>query len=82
MGYVKKMVELFEMSSCKPVTIPIPPHFMLRAVNESLSLEEKVYMSKIPYSNAVGSLMYATIGTRLDIAYGVSLVSRFMSKPC
>lgn len=38
-------------------------------------------MRKIPYSNAVGSLMYAMIGTRPDIAYGVSLVSRFMTKP-
>ena len=38
-------------------------------------------MKKVPYSNTVGSLMYAMIGTRPDIAYGVSLVSRFMSNP-
>ena len=38
-------------------------------------------MEKVSYSNVVGSLMYATIWTRLDIAYGVSLVSRFISKP-
>ena len=34
-----------------------------------------------PYSNVVGSLMYVMIGTRPNIAYGVSLVSRFMSSP-
>ena len=38
-------------------------------------------MKKVPYSNAVGSLMYEMIGTRPDIAHGLSLVSRFMSKP-
>lgn len=38
-------------------------------------------MKKVPYSNVGGSLMYAMIETRLDTAYGVSLVSRFMSKP-
>ena len=38
-------------------------------------------MKGVPYTNAVRSLMYAMIGTRPDIAYGVSLVSRFMSKP-
>ena len=38
-------------------------------------------MKKVPYSNAVGSLMYAMIASRPDIAYGVGLVSRFMSCP-
>lgn len=70
------------MSDCKPVTTPIsPPHFKLNAVMGDLPKDESKYMKKVPYSNAVGSLMYAMIGTRPDIAYGVSLVSRFMSKP-
>ncbi|XP_073121017.1 secreted RxLR effector protein 161-like [Henckelia pumila] len=38
-------------------------------------------MKKVPYSNAVGSIMYLIISTRSDITYGLSLVSRFMSKP-
>jgi len=38
-------------------------------------------MKKVHYSNIVGSLMYAMIGIKLDMAYGFSLVSRFMSKP-
>jgi hypothetical protein len=33
------------------------------------------------YQRAVGSLMYAMLGTRPDIAYAVSVVSRFASKP-
>ena len=36
-------------------------------------------MSGISYSNAVGSLMYAMICTRLDISHAVSIVSRYMS---
>ena len=38
-------------------------------------------MKDIPYQSAMGSLMYAMVCTRADIAHGVSLVSRFMSKP-
>ena len=38
-------------------------------------------MSSIPYQNVVGSMMYAMVCTRPDIAYGVSLVSRYMSNP-
>ena len=38
-------------------------------------------MSSIPYSSAVGSLMYAMVCTRPDLSHAVSVVSRFMSKP-
>ena len=36
---------------------------------------------KRDYQSAVGSLMYAMMGTRPDIAYAVSVVSRFASNP-
>ena len=38
-------------------------------------------MNKVPYASAVGSLMYAMVGSRPDLAFDVGLVSRFMSKP-
>ena len=38
-------------------------------------------MSKVPYTSAIGSLMYAMVCTRPDIAYAVGVVSRFMSRP-
>ncbi|RVW76573.1 Retrovirus-related Pol polyprotein from transposon TNT 1-94 [Vitis vinifera] len=36
-------------------------------------------MSKVPYASAIGSLMYAMVCTRPDIAHVVGVVSRFMS---
>ena len=38
-------------------------------------------MSKTPYSLAVGSLMYAMVCTRPDIAHAVGVVSRYMNNP-
>ena len=38
-------------------------------------------MKKKPYSSVVGSLMYAMICTRPDIAYAVGVVSRFLANP-
>ncbi|KAK9050872.1 hypothetical protein SSX86_030160 [Deinandra increscens subsp. villosa] len=38
-------------------------------------------MAKVPYASAVGSLMYAMVCTRPDIAHAVGVVSRFMSNP-
>lgn len=38
-------------------------------------------MAKVPYSSAVGSLMYVMVCTRPDLAYSVSVVSRYMVNP-
>ena len=38
-------------------------------------------ISRVPYASAVGSLMYAMVCTRPDIAHAVGVLIRFMSKP-
>ena len=38
-------------------------------------------MTAIPYSSTFGSLMYAMVCTRLDIAHVVGVVSRFFANP-
>ena len=38
-------------------------------------------MSRVPYASAIGSLMYAMVCTRPDIAHAMGVLSRFMSKP-
>jgi hypothetical protein len=38
-------------------------------------------MFKVPYSSAVGSLMYVMVCTRPDIAHAVGVVSRYMNNP-
>ena len=37
-------------------------------------------MSHVPYASSVGSLMYAMVCTRLDIAHVVGVLSWYMSK--
>ena len=38
-------------------------------------------MEGVPYKAGVGSLMYSMMGTRADLAFPVSMVSQFMSRP-
>ncbi|RVW64762.1 Retrovirus-related Pol polyprotein from transposon TNT 1-94 [Vitis vinifera] len=38
-------------------------------------------MSNVPYSNAVGSLMYATMCTRPNIYYAVGMVNCYQANP-
>ena len=39
-------------------------------------------ITKVPYASAIGSLMYAMLCTMPDIAYAISVTSRFQSNPC
>lgn len=66
------------MSDAKSSQTPIGAHFKLSSVKDD---EERIDTEVIPYSSAVGSMMYAMVGSRPDLAYGIGLVSRFMSKP-
>ena len=38
-------------------------------------------MSRVPYSTVMGSLMYAMVCLRPDLAYAVNAVSMYMAKP-
>ncbi|XP_031387187.1 secreted RxLR effector protein 161-like [Punica granatum] len=38
-------------------------------------------MAQVPYASAIGSLMYAILCTRPDIAYAISVTSRYQSNP-
>ena len=69
------------MESAKPVSTPLGSHFRLSKEQAAVTEEELSYMARVPYASAVGSLMYAMVCTRPDIAYAVGVVSRFMANP-
>ena len=71
------------MDNAKVVSCPLAlaAHFKLSTKQCPSTDEEKKEMQHVPYASAVGSLMYAMVCTRLDIAHAVSTVSRFMSNP-
>ena len=79
--YIEKVLERFNMSQAKVVSAPLANHFKLSSRHNPSTDKEKEDMSKVPYASAVGSLMYAMVYTRLDIAYVVSIVIRFLSNP-
>ena len=79
--YISKVLERFGMMDSKPVMTPLGAQFRLSDDMSPTSDAEKLQMVEISYSRAVGSLMYAMVCTRADIAYAVSVVSKFMSNP-
>ena len=79
--YVERILERFNMKEAKPVTTPLGGHCKLSKSSCPSTEEENKKMVVIPYSSAVGSLMYAMVCTRPDIAHAVGVVSRFLSNP-
>ena len=79
--YVNKVLSRFNMNEAKPVSTPLGSHFKLSKEQSPKTEEERDHMSKVPYASIIGSLMYAMVCTRPDIAHAVRVVSRFMSRP-
>ena len=69
------------MQNAKRVSTPLASHFKLSKEMCPKTQKAMDYMSKFPYASAVGSLMYAMVCTRLDIAYAVGVVRRYMNNP-
>ena len=80
-GYINKVLRHFNMHEAKPVSTPLDAHFRLSAALCPQSDKDVEYMSKVPYSSAVGSLMYAMVSSRLNLSHVLSVVSRYMANP-
>jgi len=64
-SYVRKLLETFDMSNAKPISTPVAVGVQL----PKLDVQPEV---KFPYREAVGSLLFAAMVTRPDIANAVS----------
>ncbi|KAJ9566889.1 hypothetical protein OSB04_002855 [Centaurea solstitialis] len=71
----------FNIDKAKVVSSSLTTNFKLTDKDYPSSKEEIEEMDRISYASAVGSLMYAMVCTRPDIAYVLGVVSRFLSNP-
>ena len=77
-GYINQILRRFYLKNEGYRTLPMRPDLQLtRAPAEYLASHE----TRLRYQSAVGSLMYAMLGTRPDTAFAVSVVSRYASNP-
>lgn len=68
-AFIEKMLKKFNMSDCKTTTTPLVTGQQLERGIEQ--------MQSLPYRELIGSLMYAAVCTRPDIAFAVSYLSQF-----
>jgi hypothetical protein len=73
--YTKKILEKFNMENSKPVKTPL--NTSCKFTENSPPIDE----SKIPYREAIGSLLFLAQISRPDIAFAVHKVSQYCNKP-
>lgn len=79
--YVENILKRFNMLESKPIGTPLDANYKLTKEMSPVSEKEAEEMRSVPYQSAIGSLMYAMLGTRPDIAYAVGAVSQYCSNP-
>jgi hypothetical protein len=77
-AYLRRVLEDFGMLQANPVATPMETSVHLVPAEDGYQAESSLVKT---YQSAVGSLMYAMLGTRPDLAFAVSVVSRFASNP-
>jgi len=79
--YILDILSRFGFESCSPVSTPLNPGVKLTQEQAPRTPSEVEEMHSVPYSHAVGSLMYLAVSTHPDIAYVVGVLSRFSANP-
>jgi len=74
--FTEKLLKRFGMSDSKPVKTPVNPAVKLAPCKN----DEDMYNQKL-FEAAVSSLLYLSTKTHPDIAFAVSSIARFSTRP-
>ena len=80
-AYVDRILERFNMQQCKSGIAHVCKGDKLSLSQCPHSDFEKAQMKNVPYASALGSIMYAQVCTRPDIAFATGLLGRYQSNP-
>lgn len=74
--YIETILERFNVSDLRPTKSPLPSNTLL-----SPRTPDDPPCDRNRYLQALGSLMYAMLGTRGDLSFSIGLLSRFANDP-
>ena len=79
--YINKVLERFNMKNCSLSVAPILKGDRFDLNHCPKNDFEREHMKNIPYTLAVGSLMYSQVCTRPDIAFAIGVLGKYQSNP-
>ena len=71
----------FGMSNCTPGDMHVAKGDKFSLHQCSKNELKKKDMKRFPYASTIGSLMYAQVCTRPDIAYIIGMLGKYLSNP-
>ena len=74
--YIENTLKRFKLQDANNTETPLPAGVHLEKSEEPVALDTKTY-----YQQIIGMLIYATIGTRPNIAFAATRLSRFNNNP-
>ena len=80
-AYAERLLKWFNMDSCSLATTPLPCGLSLSAEECPSNPAEVDEMKKIPYQEALGSLMWLQVAIRPDLLFPVNLLAQFAHNP-
>ena len=75
-AYIENTIKRFELQDANSTKTPLPAGIHLEKSEKPVALDTKTY-----YQQIIGMLIYAAIGTRPNIAFVATRLSRFNNNP-
>ena len=81
--YIEKIGTKFDIRADGRTDTPLQTNWYINHEEElqNQSSDDEEYVKGFPYREMIGTLLFLAICTRLDIAYAVGYLSRYLSKP-
>ncbi len=80
-SYIDTVLSHFKMDSTNPVGCPMAPSAIFTKDQSPTEAQELDHMHKVPYREAIGSLMYLAVTTHPDITFSITTLSQFLNNP-
>jgi transposase InsO family protein len=79
--YIDDIIRRYGCHNERPLSLPMGTNMRLSSDQSPKTPEDIAAMRNIPYRQAIGSLMYASLATRPDITFAVTRLSKFLQNP-
>ena len=75
------MVEKFSLTNAKCVSAPMEPNVQFSVDQCPSTTNQLAWMKGIPYSEAIGSVLWPVVVSRPDAAYAITTLAQFIQNP-
>ena len=76
--YIEALLKRFQMDNCIGISTPMDPNCQFEAALPGYTAPRDHLLE---YQQVIGSIMYAMLGTRPDLAFTISTLSKYCSNP-